>query len=60
MDDEHRREELAEVAEAAARQVELAKANENGPAPTSPARMRALRRAADRAKLAFHRGRSDV
>ena len=59
MEKEHRSDELVVAAEAAARQVELAKANENGPAPTSPTRMRALRRAADRAKLALHRGRSD-
>jgi hypothetical protein len=47
--------EMVDEAEHAVRRYELYKAKVYGPKPTSPARLRDLKRDADRAKLALHR-----
>ena len=52
---ERRMSEMADEAEYAVRRYELYKAKSYGPKPTSPGRLRDLKRDADRAKLALHR-----
>jgi len=52
---ERRMSEMADEAEHAVRRYELYKAKVYGPKATSNARLRDLKRYADRAKLALHR-----
>ena len=56
---ERRRNEMVDEAEHATRRYQLYKAKVYGSKPTSPERLRGLKRAADRARLALHRGRTD-
>lgn len=56
---ERRLNEMADEADYATRRYELYKAKVYGSKPTSPERLRGLKRAADRARLALHRRRTD-
>jgi hypothetical protein len=55
---ERRLTEMVAAADHAARRYQLYKARVHGRKPTSPARLRLLKRDADRAKLALHRARA--
>ena len=56
---ERRLNEMADEAEYATRRYELYKAKVYGSKPTSPERLRGLKRTAERARLALHRRRTD-